>query len=86
MTDYRLFCLVLGGACALLVPLCMRLTPRKGVLRFCERMFIGVAVVFLVSLVAAPFGVKIAQSPLSAMAAGFLGVPGAVLAACLQAM
>ena len=86
MTDFRLFCLVLAAACAVIVLVCMRLTPRKGVLRLCERVFIGVAVVYLASLVAAPLGVRIAQSPLSAVAAGFLGVPGAVLAAFLQMM
>ena len=62
----------------------MRLTPHRGVLRVCERLFIGIAALYLINLALSPFGVQIAQNPLTALATGRFGLAGAAVSAFLQ--
>jgi len=64
----------------------MRLTPRKGLLRVCEKLFIGIAVIYLVNLALSPFSLSITQNPLAALAAGWLGLPGAALVFAVQSL
>lgn len=74
----------LGIPSALVCWACMRLTPRKGFLRACEKLFLGVALIHLINWGLSPFEMSLPQSPLACLAAGYLGVPGAALTFVLQ--
>ena len=84
MTD-RLW-LILGFACGMLALYlaCMRSTPRRGMTRVMERVCAGVVLFYLCSAALKLCGVSLAQSPLAAVSAGYLGLPGAALAALAQ--
>lgn len=64
--------------------LSMRLTPHRGVLRVCEKLFVGFAAIYVLNLVLSPFQLTLAQNPLTSLAAGYLGIPGAVLVFVVQ--
>ncbi len=70
--------------CLLVYLLSMRLTPHRGLLRVCEKLFIGIAVVYALNLALSPFRLSLAQNPLTSLAAGYLGLPGAVLVFVVQ--
>ena len=73
-----------SALCFALYWLAIRSTPKRGWLLVCERMFVGVCVIYLLNLCLTPFGAQIQQSPLSSLAAGCLGFPGAALAFVVQ--
>lgn len=64
--------------------LSMRLTPNRGLLRVCEKLFIGVAIIYIINLALSPFSLSIAQNPLTSVVAGYLGLPGSALAFVVQ--
>ena len=68
-----------SGGMWLMYLLTMRSTPGKGWLKWTERLCGGIILCFLCSLALYPFGIRIAQSPLTAASAGFFGLPGAAL-------
>jgi len=61
----------------------MRAVPGKGWLGMTEKLCSGIILCFLMSLAAKSMGLEIKNSPLTALAAGWLGLPGAALAAFL---
>lgn len=64
--------------------LAMRSTPRKGMMRVIEHICMGIILCYLCSAFLAPFGIELANGPVSAMSAGYLGLPGVALAAIAQ--
>ena len=63
--------------------LAMRTTPGKGLMRVIERVCAGATLCWLCHLLLEPLGFQVAQSPLAALSAGYLGFPGVALAAVL---
>ncbi len=61
-----------------------RLTPKKGFLRASEKLFLGMALIYLLNIALSPMQLTISENPLSSVAAGYLGLPGAVLAFIIQ--
>ncbi len=80
MVEKLMLIAVVALPSALVCWACMRLTPRRGFLRACEKLFLGMALLYLLNWVLAPFQLSLPQSPLASLAAGYLGVPGAALA------
>lgn len=72
---------VFGGCIALVWFLCMRTTPRKGFMRVVEHMCCGAILCYLCALGLSLFGLAGPQGPLSALCAGYLGIPGVALSA-----
>lgn len=64
--------------------LCMRATPRRGVMRVVERVCAGAAIMYVCCAALELAGVTVTQGPLSAVSAGYLGLPGAALAVLAQ--
>ena len=60
------------------------LTPRRFLWRFAAGGVLGALVLVLVNLVGGLFGFSVAVNPFTAMAVGFLGLPGAILIVALQ--
>ncbi len=58
---------------------CMRSTPRRGVMRVIERVFMGIILCYLCGVLLTPLGVEVGQGPLPAVSAGYLGLPGVAL-------
>ena len=73
-----------SALCYAVYRLAIRSTPGRGWLRVCERALAGVCVLYLLNLMLAPMGASVQQSPLSSLAAGYLGLPGAALAFVVQ--
>ena len=67
---------------ACLLALCS--TPGRGYMRVLERTAAGAGLCAVCSLLCRPLGVEIAQSPLSALTAGFFGLPGVALSTFLS--
>lgn len=86
MVEKLLFiaCLAVPSACVFWLG--MRLTPKKGFLRVCEKLFLGMALLQLLNWVLSPFQLSLPQSLLASLTAGYLGVPGAVLTFVVQRM
>ncbi|MBP3646685.1 MAG: pro-sigmaK processing inhibitor BofA family protein [Clostridia bacterium] len=63
--------------------LAMRTTPGRGIMRMIERVCMGAALCWLCHTLLSPLGFEIAQSPLAALSAGYLGLPGVALAAVI---
>ena len=63
--------------------LAMQTTPGRGVMRLIEKVCAGAALCWLCHLLLNPIGFQVAQSPLAALSAGYLGLPGVALAAVL---
>lgn len=82
------FLIILGFGLLLgvLYLLCMRATPGRGLCRMVEKLCIGIVLCYLCQVVLRPFGVRIAQSPLAALSAGYLGLPGVALCSILASM
>ena len=82
------FLIILGFGLFLgvLYLLCMRSTPGKGLCRAAEKLCIGIILCYLCQMVLRPFGIQIAQSPLAALSAGYLGLPGVALCSILASM
>lgn len=72
---------LLGGMYAL----CMSAVPRKGWMRIMETICRGIILCALCGLALRPFGIALPASPLSSLAGGYLGLPGAALCAILNA-
>ena len=78
--------MMIAGTCGVIGAvwvLAMRAVPGKGWLGIAEKLCAGIILCFLMSLVLRPMGLEMKNSPLAAMAAGWLGLPGAALAAFL---
>ena len=73
----------LGGLTGVVYMLSMCSVPRRGWMRVVERLCCGIAICWLCQALFSPFGFSIPQSPLAALAAGYLGLPGAALASFL---
>lgn len=78
--------LLFGALMAVVCFWCMHATPQRGLLRMLERLCIGLILCYLCQLVLRPFDIQIAQSPLAALSAGYLGLPGVALGAFLAGM
>lgn len=72
-----------SGLLATLWMVCMHATPRKGVLHVMERMCSGMVLCYLCALALGLFGLRGPQGPVSALCAGYLGLPGAALSAAM---
>lgn len=73
-----------AGLLAAVYLFCMHSTPRRGAMRVIERVFAGVILCYLCRLVLTPLGLALPQGPVAAFLAGYLGLPGAALAAWLH--
>jgi len=62
------------------------LVPLKAVLRFLFNGLLGGALLMVVNLFGAIWGLSVAINPLTALTAGFLGVPGVVTILVLQSI
>ena len=60
------------------------LVPMKFLWRLLAGGVLGALALMLVNLVGAPLGFSVSVNPFTAMAVGFLGLPGAVLVIALQ--
>lgn len=60
------------------------LVPRRFMWRLLADGILGAAVLMIVNLIGAIFDFSVAVNPFTAMAVGFLGLPGAVLIILLQ--
>ena len=60
------------------------LVPMKLLWRLLAGGVLGALALMVVNLVGAPFGFSVSVNPFTAMAVGFLGLPGAVLVIVLQ--
>ena len=81
MTDRLLAVAMVATALGVSYPLCMRASPRRGVMRVVERMCAGIILCYLCWLGLAPLGLHFPQGPLAAVSAGYLGLSGLALAA-----
>ena len=81
MTDRLLALAMVAAALGASYPLCMRATPGRGLLRIAERMCAGIILCYLCWLGLSPLGIRFPQGPLSALSAGFFGLPGLALSA-----
>ena len=84
MMDKLLIIGSFGGLTWLLYLLSMTATPGKGWLRAAERICAGAVLCWLCHTLLQPFGLETAQSPLAALSAGYLGLPGAALVTALS--
>ena len=83
MTDKLYLITSMGTLTATLYFLAMRTTPGRGMMRLIERLCAGAALCWLCHALLGPLGFKAAQSPLAALSAGYLGLPGVALASVL---
>ena len=67
---------IFGTAVSLVYGISMVTTPHRGVMKVVERSAAGAVLCFLCYLLLSPFGIHVAQNPLSALCAGYLGLPG----------
>ena len=58
----------------------LRSTPRKGLLRWVERLFLGIILCFLMSRICLPLGISVPTGPAASALTGVLGLPGTLLA------
>ena len=61
----------------------LRSTPRKGLLRWVERLFLGIILCFLMSRICLPLGISVTTGPAASALTGVLGLPGTLLACFL---
>jgi len=73
-----------SGLTGMVYLLSMASQPHKGLLRLIERLCAGAALCWVMHAILQPFGIEAAQSPLAALSAGYLGLPGAALATALS--
>lgn len=64
--------------------LTMRATPKKGVMRVIEHICMGIILCYLCSVFLSPLGIHFVDGPISALSAGYLGLPGVALSAIAQ--
>ena len=83
MTEKLIIIAAFGGFVWIVYGMCMRSTPRKGVMRVIETLCLGIILCYLCQAALNPLGIKIAQSPLAALSAGFLGLPGVAFSSVL---
>lgn len=79
MVDKLALIVFFSGMLSTVYALSMCAVPRKGWMRMMETICTGIILCYLCQLAASPFGLKIAQSPLASLSAGFWGIPGAAL-------
>jgi len=60
------------------------LAPRKFMWRLLAGGVFGALILMVVNLIGKPFGFSVSVNPFTAMAVGFLGIPGALLVIALQ--
>ncbi|MBQ3575500.1 MAG: pro-sigmaK processing inhibitor BofA family protein [Clostridia bacterium] len=60
------------------------LAPRKFMWRLLAGGVFGALILLAVNLIGRPFGFSVSINPFTAMAVGFLGIPGALLVIALQ--
>ncbi|MGB9780449.1 pro-sigmaK processing inhibitor BofA family protein [Caldanaerobacter sp.] len=58
--------------------------PRKILIRIILNGIIGGIVLFFINIVGKPFDISIAVNPVTALVAGFLGIPGIILLIILK--
>lgn len=80
MLDKLMLMAFFGGTVASVYGLSMLSTPRRGFTKVLEHIGAGAVLCFVCYALLAPFGVTIPQNPLSALCAGYLGLPGVALA------
>ena len=61
----------------------LRSTPRKGLLFWVERLFLGIILCFLLSRICLPLGISVPTGPAASALTGAMGLPGALLACFL---
>ena len=83
MTDKLYLITSIGSLTAAITFLAVRATPGKGLMRLIERVCAGAALCWLCHTLFRPLGFETAQSPLAALSAGWLGLPGVALASVL---
>ena len=83
MMDKLILIASFAGIMAMVYLLCMHSTPRKGWLRAAETLCLGIILCYLCQAALRPLGIQIAQSPLAALSAGYLGLPGVALSSAL---
>ena len=64
----------------------MRSSPGRGVHYVLERLAVGIALVFLMNGLLAVLSLEIAQNPVTALATGLFGVPGAAFSLVVAAI
>lgn len=83
MTDKLYLIASMGSVTTAVYFLAMRTTPGKGIMRVIEKICSGAALCWLCHVLLEPYGFQVVQSPLAALSAGYLGLPGVALAAVL---
>ena len=83
MTDKLWLIAGSGGLIAAVYLFAIQTEPGKGLMRLIERVCLGAALCWLCHTLLKPLGVQIAQSPLAALSAGYLGLPGVALVSVL---
>ena len=74
---------IFGSISGSLLWLSMTAQPNKGFMRIIEGICSGAVLCWLCGLMGRLLGINIAQSPLAALSAGFLGLPGVALSTVL---
>ena len=67
MTDRLLAVAMIAATLSVSYPLCMRASPRRGLMRVVERMCAGIILCYLCWLGLSPLGISFPQGPLSAV-------------------
>lgn len=62
----------------------MLLTPHRGIMKWLEHGVSGAVLCLAAAILLAPLGIVIPQTPLSAVLAGWLGLPGIAFSAFLS--
>ena len=83
MADKLYLIASMGSVTTAVYFLAMRTTPGKGLMRVIERVCSGAALCWLCHVLLKPYGFQVVQSPLAALSAGYLRLPGVALAAVL---
>lgn len=79
MLDRLVLMAFFGGTVASVYGLSMLSTPRKGFTKVLERIGAGAVLCLVCYALLSPFGLSIPQGPISALCAGYLGLPGVAL-------
>lgn len=77
---------IITGFAALIAPvywMAMHSTPHRGALKLLEKLCLGITLCYCCQWLLDPFGVPVAQGPVAALSAGYLGIPGAALSTFL---
>ena len=81
MLDRLMMIAGFGGVISLLYGISMLSTPGRGFTRILERAAVGMILCFACYALLLPFGISVPQNPISALLAGYLGLPGVAFSA-----